>query len=245
MVQLNGNIPDFHLYFVNNYNQLIGRGETVDSPIHLLFKGYKACQDSEFVRYMTLKEEDYFEGMDHIKDLTHDKLMALATNKYNTLKAKGLWGAKTEQEKQIITLTAQVDALKGNLKLSKPLTDKLKYDKGRSNQDKEKPKIKNKNKKNNKEKKRQKEDEAWKKVPPKAGEANKKEIKGKTYSWCIHHMAWVIHNPAECRLNPSSPFHQPKYAVANSAITKPPSDMSVVASSAEVLLSQLAALASD
>ena len=48
----------------------------------------------------------------------------------------------------------------------------------------------------------QKKDEAWKKVPPAAGEPRTKKIKDRDFNWCEHHMAWVMHSPCDCRLRP-------------------------------------------
>ena len=39
----------------------------------------------------------------------------------------------------------------------------------------------------------QKKDEAWKKVPPKAGKPLTKRIKTKDFHWCKHHMVWTVH----------------------------------------------------
>jgi hypothetical protein len=43
-------------------------------------------------------------------------------------------------------------------------------------------------------------DKAWKKTSPKEGEKHKKEHDGRTYYWCVHHMAWTMHTPKDCRL---------------------------------------------
>ncbi len=59
---------------------------------------------------------------------------------------------------------------------------------------------KQKNKKNNTNKKEQKRDENWKKTLPKEGEAHEKKIKGPTWRWCKHHMAWGNHKEELCRL---------------------------------------------
>ena len=85
---------------MTNYNQLKGRGEAIDSPISLLFKGYKVAQDHEFVRYITQKEEDYFEEMEYMKDLDHEKLMSMATNKFNALKSRGKWGGSPRKSRR-------------------------------------------------------------------------------------------------------------------------------------------------
>ena len=42
--------------------------------------------------------------------------------------------------------------------------------------------------------------DSWKKVEPNGGEPLTKVMKGKTFHWCIHHKAWVIHKPSECHL---------------------------------------------
>jgi hypothetical protein len=59
---------------------------------------------------------------------------------------------------------------------------------------------KKKNKKNNANKKEQKRDENWKKTPPKEGEAHEKKVKGGTWRWCKHHMAWGNHKEELCQL---------------------------------------------
>ncbi len=82
-------ILEFHLYFSTNYNQLLGRGEAVDSPVHLVFKAYKAVQDSVFVRYIIQKEEVYFEDKNGAGALTYEELIAMATNMHNALIAQG------------------------------------------------------------------------------------------------------------------------------------------------------------
>ncbi len=59
---------------------------------------------------------------------------------------------------------------------------------------------KKKNKKNYASKREQKKDDNWKKTPPKEGEAYKKKVKGRTWRWCKHHMAWGNHKKADCQL---------------------------------------------
>ncbi len=36
--------------------------------------------------------------------------------------------------------------------------------------------------------------------PAEGGGEHKKEHDGRTYSWCIHHMAWTMHTPKDCCL---------------------------------------------
>jgi hypothetical protein len=42
-----------------------------------------------------------------------------------------------------------------------------------------------------------------------------KENGGHTYFWCIHHMAWIMHSPKDCRLGKE---RKGENKVANSAI---------------------------
>ena len=43
----------------------------------------------------------------------------------------------------------------------------------------------------------------WKQVPPKDGESTTKRVLvdgvRKKYYWCVHHKAWTLHSPQECR----------------------------------------------
>jgi hypothetical protein len=43
----------------------------------------------------------------------------------------------------------------------------------------------------------------WKQVPPKDGESTTKKVLvdgvRKKYYWCVHHKAWTLHSPWECR----------------------------------------------
>ena len=92
--------------------------------------------------------------------------------------------------------------LKGKLKLGPALADKRKPGGGKKNDGKGGG-PKTKNKKNTGLKTHQKKDEAWKKQPPKDGEPTTKEVAGKKFQWCEHHMAWGVHSAAECRLGAS------------------------------------------
>jgi hypothetical protein len=76
------------------------------------------------------------------------------------------------------------------------------------------------NKKKGGDKAKQKADEEWKKVPPKDGDKKSKEVGKFTYHWCVHHMAWCMHFPADCRLGKERKEEQKKTMpayIANSA----------------------------
>lgn len=193
-----GDVDKINQRFDENYSQLIARGETVDDPIAKLFDAYLNVGCSHFKTYITHVYEEYLD--DKLANFTHEKLMAMATRKFNYLKQKGLWGSKTEEDK-IIAMVAEFEKLKGEFKLSNTLKQAAASTSGSDN-NKESTKKKDKKKKNKKNKtdrKWQKKDEEWKKTPPKAGDAKQKIVKEKTYHWCEHHMAWGIHPQADCR----------------------------------------------
>ncbi len=81
----------------------------------------------------------------------------------------------------------------------------------------------------------QKKDKAWKKVPPKDGEKHEREQDGHTYYWCVHHMAWTMHPPKDCRLGKEQKWEN---KVANSATVA----AAAINPSYQALLSTLAKL---
>ena len=85
------------------------------------FKEYKAAADFKLVAYIETKEESYLD--DGLLDST--KLMRLALNKYATRKTSGKWGAPTEEQEQLITLTSEISKLQAENKeiLSKRKTN--------------------------------------------------------------------------------------------------------------------------
>jgi hypothetical protein len=127
-------------------------------------------------------------------------------------------------------MKAAINKFKGQLKLSPQLTAVA--EKG----NKKKKGQKNKNKKDKIDRVKQKKDEAWKKVLPKEGEKQEKEHTGRTYFWCVHHMAWTMHSPKECRLVKEQ---KGQSKVANSA-TVTAATATVVNPSYQALLSTLA-----
>ena len=59
---------------------------------------------------------------------------------------------------------------------------------------------------------------AWKDVPPKTGDPETKEFKGKTYNWCTNHEhpQWSLHSPTSF---PNLCKNHPKYAELEAAWT--------------------------
>ena len=234
MVSVKSNIPDYNSQFDTYHSQLVQRGCTYDAHIQALFDGYLVAQDFEFRVYMKRLYDDWIDERGDMKDITHEKLMSMALNKYNFHVTKHEWGAKSEDEQRIVALTAEMTGLKGQLKLAGQAKDssKKKWTGKGDSKKQDKPK---KGKKSSSNRERQKKDEAWKKTPPKDGDPKTKIVDGKPFQWCIHHMAWALHSSSECRLGQQRTTDQAGASMANSAIP------AAVASSSQ--MSYLAAVA--
>ncbi len=112
---VSGNINKVHSKFNKNYSQLITRGATVDNPIGILFEAYLVVPCHHFKLYICHQHEDYLDG--NLTTITHKALMTSVKRKFNWLKTKGFWGAKSPDNKKIVAMTATLNALKGQLKL--------------------------------------------------------------------------------------------------------------------------------
>ena len=208
-VTVKGDIDKINAEFDTNYSQLIARGATVDDPIGILFEAYLLVPCYNFTKYMSNKHDAYLDG--NLSTITHEALMSMAKRKFDFLKTKGKWGAKSPDDEKIVAMAAEIKALKGQLKLDPKLS-------AIAGEQKNEDKPKKKNNKNTANKKDQKKDEAWKKVPPKEGESKEGKKVGKyTFNWCEHHMAWTVHKPADCNLGKQRKEDQKK-AKANSAV---------------------------
>ena len=93
---------------------------------------------------------------------------------------------------EIVAMKAKMVDLKGKLALSKKVEQAGTDKKGDGTK-----------------KQHQRKDEAWKRVPPQAGEPLTKQIRNKDFHWCVHHMAWTVHLPSNCRLSGTAPWTSP------------------------------------
>jgi hypothetical protein len=116
---VSGDIDKFNQHFDKNYYQLIAQGDKINNPIGILFDAYRTVLCSHFKTYIIRKHEMYLD--DELPMLTHEQLMAMATDKFTCLKTKNLWGSKSDQD-QIVAMAAELNKLKGQLNLSKALT---------------------------------------------------------------------------------------------------------------------------
>jgi len=210
-VTVKGDIDKINAEFDTNYSQLLARGATLDDPIGILFEAYLLVPCYNFTKYIGTKHDEYLDG--NLSNLTHEAMMSMAKCKFDFLKTKGKWGAKSPDDEKIVAMAAEIHSLKGQLKLDPKLSaiagERKKGD-GKSS--------KKKNKKNSLNKKDQKKDEAWKREPPKAGESKEGKKVGKyTFNWCEHHMAWTVHKPADCFLGKQRKGKQEKPIKVNSA----------------------------
>ena len=190
---LNFDIAKFNLYVKEQRKQLQSRGERSDDILVNLFKAYNNVPDKVFVDYILRKKESYEEG----SDVTVDSLMADSLNRFQALKSEGKWKLESPEDKNYVALQTELSEFKDLLKKSRlKLSDKYLP---KANTKSGKKKNSSKSDSSGKQKSK-KSDEKWRKLPPKDYEPQTKVVKGKTYHWCIHHMAWVRHHPDECQL---------------------------------------------
>jgi hypothetical protein len=116
-----------------------------------LFKGYQNARDREFVHYIKQKRDNYDDGA----DMQPETLMTLALNKYEMISKMDQWNAKTQEQEQIVALTAELGKIKDdNLRLARSIkskaTRKSKQDKtGGTGKGSNKGKSKNNSKRTN------------------------------------------------------------------------------------------------
>jgi hypothetical protein len=228
-VTVQGDIDKIHEEFDKNYSQIIARGATVDDPIQLLFDAYLAVPCYNFKKYIEIQQDNYLDG--NLPGLSHDALRKMAKSKFDWLVNKKKWGARSPDDDKIVAMAAEIKDLKGQLKLNPQLS---KLAAGGDKEDGGKKKGKAKNKKDKSNKREQTKDEAWKKVPPKQGDPKTKQHGKYTFNWCVHHMAWTVHKPSECKLGKQRAEEQKSTAHAHSAV--------VAASAASTVSPHFAAL---
>ena len=199
MAKVQSNIIAFNKYVKEQRTDLKARGGRTEDLLTNLWKAYLLASDKTFVRYIQNKKDAYDEG----QDINEDSLMQLAENKYKTLVNEDKWNALTMEQKQIISLTAEVKGIKENrLQLgNRKKNDKKKgaekqNDKEKDNNDPN-PNIR---KKNSNERFREKW--AWKKVAPKSDAFQVKTFNGTKYYWCKGHKLWckTKHDVNSCAL---------------------------------------------
>ena len=193
MEKIDSNIKEFNHYVKEQLDALAARGHIQDENALLfnIIKGYMAADDKDFRDYIMRKQQDYNEG----DDITPDHLMELAENMYNKAQEQEKWRMQTDEQKQIVALTAKVEGLeKSNKALKKKVKAKgrntLEHNTNQSTQEVDKQIKKDK----------KKSVPRWKLIKPTDGKTTMTR-NGKTYYWCSNHNMWCVHKPSECNLN--------------------------------------------
>jgi hypothetical protein len=114
-VTVKGDIDKINTEFDTNYSQLLARGATLDNPVGILFEAYLLVPCYNFTKYNGTKHDEYLDG--NLSSLTHKAMMSMAKRKFNFLKTKGKWGAKSPNDEKIVAMAAEIKSLKGQLKL--------------------------------------------------------------------------------------------------------------------------------
>ncbi len=73
-----------------------------------------------FTKYIGTKHNEYLDG--NLSSLTHEAMMSMAKRKFDFLKMKGKWGAKSPDNEKIVAMAAEIKSLKGQLKLDPKLS---------------------------------------------------------------------------------------------------------------------------
>ena len=102
-------VQEFNAYIGRILFQLSARGEEAPDTLVHLFRAYKSAPNAEFVQYVKHKENMYEEAE---IEMTAQKLMGLATTKYNTLKEQELWDQENQAGDEIVALKAEIALLK-------------------------------------------------------------------------------------------------------------------------------------
>jgi hypothetical protein len=191
MAQVGNDIKKFNSYVTTMTKALAARGETSNDLLTNLFKGYAACSDKTFVKYIGDKQTDWEEGT----TTTPAQLMDYAETKFKILKTKEVWEAPSAEEEQLLALETRFAELKKKLK--------------RKNDDGKKVSFDTDKKRNlGKQSDKRPEKPAWlkqNKSPPDADLKKTREWNKAHYSWCCVATGgkcggkWRVHKPSECK----------------------------------------------
>ena len=117
---IGGDIIKFNRQVRLLVQELTARGETTNDLLVNLFDAFKTVRDDTFNKYILDKESKYEDG--DLGDLSPERLMRLAEERYKILKDKGTWQAPTPEQEKIAALSAKLESLKksqSNLKKGK------------------------------------------------------------------------------------------------------------------------------
>jgi len=115
-----GDINKINAEFDTNYSHLLARGATLDNPIGILFEAYLLVPCYNFTNCIGSKHDEYLDR--NLSSLTQEAMMSMAKCKFDFLKTKGKWGAKSPDDEKIVAMAAEIKSLKGQLKLDPKLS---------------------------------------------------------------------------------------------------------------------------
>jgi hypothetical protein len=171
MVELSGNLIDFHTHVRETVGSLAAYGEVMQNSDLLtsLFEAYEAVEDEKFQQYIAHKQIAYEEGLRY----TPNQIMQLAETHYRLRVEAGKWKSPTKKDIEITALRVQIDQIQNKAPVAMVANTKAPYN---ANDPKH----------------------AWKKVPPTTNETTK-VVDKKTWNWCRNHKAWGQHTYESCR----------------------------------------------
>ena len=176
---------------------LTARGKTTHNLMTNLFKGYAACSDKVFVKYIADRQDEWEDGR---VAMTAVQLMQIASNKYKTMKTKEVWEAPSPEEEKLLALEARFQELK------KKFANKRKASETDGNpRGGKQAKYSGKQKSENGSKKK-KEKPAWIFQKPDEKELKKpREWNGTQWWWCSKETGgkcagqYRAHKPCDCK----------------------------------------------
>ena len=96
MGKIGGDIAKFNDYAKLQEAALRARGHRTHDLLNNPLKGYEARSDQTFTAYIQRKKEDCDDG----KEISPNKLMLLARNKFTQLSEAGRWNAPSAEEEK-------------------------------------------------------------------------------------------------------------------------------------------------
>lgn len=186
MPTVSNDVVKFNIHVKKQIEALNARGHIPQNLLLNLFKAYLTCPDTKFNGYIQRKEDAFHEGA----DLSSNRLMTLAADKYRSLKENGEWEAPSPEEEKIQALEAALAKLKKQGKGK---------GKGKGKGNDKKGQVKDKDK----EKGKRGREDKWR-FENKSGQKTITKD-GKKWYWCSKENggkcqgAWRRHSPSDCK----------------------------------------------
>ena len=179
--------------------ELEAAGEKTLDLVANLLAGLERAPDTNFQRWLASKKDRWvMKEIDWREDGTD--LMDEAESFYLNLKNSKAWGQRSNKESAYaLQATAENEDPKPSAQLEAitTLTNELRAFAAQMS-----------------EKEKREEKYKWKLIPPKDGESTTKRVlidgERKKYHWCVHHKAWTLHSPTECKRATHGPFKKRK-----------------------------------